>query len=76
MDDEVIKIKRARAPKAGFGRLEKTDKKSIEGHAETTKSMFTHMFTWSKDFLNRGLSFNNRTLDSKTRRTRTARFSQ
>ena len=41
MDDEVIKIKRARSK--GWLRLEKTHKKSIEGHAETTKAMFTHL---------------------------------
>ena len=33
----------AHAPNAGFAQLEKTPQKSLEGHAETTTAMFTHL---------------------------------
>ena len=32
----------ARAPNAGFAQLEKTHQKTLKGHAEMTKAMFTH----------------------------------
>ena len=41
----------ARAPNAGFAQQEKTPQKSLEGHAETTAAMFTHLADLGRDLL-------------------------